>query len=259
MEKIKIKYLILILPVILTGCSALTKFTGKNPKYLNWEQTVKLTPEFNSLEWKNAKADIAFGSQKFSSPINTKILLDSVIHISATPFFGMEMFKVELEKSKINLFDKVNKRMYELEFNKIDSLSGSSYIFENLQDIFSNRPFVYAPNPNYKMKKSVRNDSVFWTMERPSSNQIISLDKNGRMISAIVKSNSADREILIEYSEFNKWDNKLFPEQISIKLKNKSLNIGIHLKLSKIIFDNQINLKREQTEKFIKVPISTLL
>ncbi len=259
MEKIKLKYIFFFLPLLLVGCTAINKLATRNPKYLNWEQTVNLSPKFNRMEWRNAKVDIEFGSQKFSSPIQAKIIPDSAIHLSATPFFGMEMFKVELEKTKINLYDKVNKKIYEVDFNLTDSLTGNSFVYDNLQDVFSNKPFIYAPNPIHKMKKSIRNDSVFWILERNASTQTISLDRNGRMIATTIKSNQADREIKIEYSKFEKWDSKLFPEIMDLTIRHKALKIKLSLSLKKIIFDNQLNMRYEKPENYLRVPISTLL
>ncbi len=259
MEKVSFKYLLFLLPIFFVGCSAIQKLTQSSPKHLNWEQTVQLAPSFQSMEWKNAKAEIEFGSQKFNSPIQAKFMVDSAIHLSATPFFGMEMFKVELQKTSISVYDKINKKTYEVDFNLIDSLSGNSFIFDNLQDLLSNRPFIYAPAPKVKMKKTLRNDSVFWSVDRKTTNQTISLDKKGRMIEALIQPNNADRMIKVIYSKFEKWDNKLYPEQIDIQIHNKSIQLRLSLSLHKIIFNNQLNLRYEQPENYIRVPISTLL
>lgn len=259
MEKIiKFAFPILLIAV-LSGCHSLKTIFKESPKTLSWKETVELSPKFHSMEWKNGSAEIEIGSQQFNSPVHGKIIRDSAIHISATPFLGMEMFKIEIGRAEISVFDKVNKKLYQVKYNLIDSISGNSFVFDNLQDIFSNKAFIYAPTPRTVMLKSVQNDTVLWTLERKTANQIVYLNKEGRMSGLSVKGNNAGIEFSIQYSEFKNWKEIQFPQSMDIELKNKKNTIHLNLKFNNLNFDNSTKLKYENQEAFSRVPISTVL
>ncbi|MBV5343348.1 DUF4292 domain-containing protein, partial [bacterium] len=59
---------------------------------------------------------VEVGGRKFNTSASCKIRTDSAIHISIQPFLGFEMFKVEINKDSLLVFDKVNKKLYPVPF-----------------------------------------------------------------------------------------------------------------------------------------------
>ena len=71
------------------------------------QDVLQAEPAFENIHFMRMNIGVNLnGKGRYNSAANCKIITDSVIHISVRPFFGIEMFIVQLTPARMVLIDK---------------------------------------------------------------------------------------------------------------------------------------------------------
>ena len=63
----------------------------------------------------------------------------------------------------------------------------------------------------------------------------------------------------VKYSQFNQLDTQLYPQQISIEANNAKRNVKFDFKISKAVFNSELNFTRIDPSKYSKGDINQLM
>lgn len=247
----------LIISLTLSSCSLFRKTVS--PTDTEWSKALLSAPEFKGAHWRNIVFQAKMGGQTFSSRGTCRIITDSAIHISLTPFLGMEMFKVELGPHKLSVYDKINHNLYKIEYSKNDSSSGLSWVFGHLQDIILNRPFIIAPGKDMEKTYQFRDKKHIFVFDRRRFTQTLRLNKEHRMEFIGMEMRADGTRLEMNYDEFETGDGISFPKSMELKLFKGSQTAEIKIQLDKMDFGPLPSLRYEDPSRFKETSIPTIL
>lgn len=257
---------ILLVMSISTACKskkALVKTDVVDRKLMEQvERIQKNEPVFRSANVSKMSVAVDVDGRRFNTQASCKLLTDSLIHISIQPLLGFEMFKVEINKDSILAYDKVNKKRYALAFGYFKSRFGIAIGFNDLQSILSNRFFTLGSNKpdliHCRQMGNVDNYSVVAYFAEEMMQRIM-INQQDRIEELELSTTKSDYKMQVKYSQFNQLDTQLYPQQISIEANNAKRNVKFDFKISKAVFNSELNFTRIDPSKYSKGDINQLM
>ena len=129
--KVKINKVILLSMIILAlgACKTKKQLTKTEiPAEMTVAQMVgklqEKQPAFTSAYIDKMTVDVDVKNRQMTVNATCKMRTDSAIHLSIQPFFGIELFKLELTPYNIILIDKTNKTYYRGQYSMLRSRFG---------------------------------------------------------------------------------------------------------------------------------------
>lgn len=193
------------------------------------------------------KFTVNTGSKDISVSGSLNMKKDQVIRIQLTPFGLMEVGRLEFTKDYVLIMDRMNKEYIKAGYADVDFLQKNGLDFYTLQALFWNKLFV--PGTQKITDSSLKNFSV--AFNTAAKDNVISY-KRGDMsyawtadkTTALIKSvgvtydgkTSGKTTVTCDYADFKPVGTKLFPTDITLKLKSgavknadkMSVNISIN-------------------------------
>jgi hypothetical protein len=222
----------------------------------------KAEPSFARANVSKMSVAVEVGGRKFNTSASCKIRTDSAIHISIQPFLGFEMFKVEINKDSLLVFDKVNKKLYPVPFAYFKTKFGLTVGFTDLQAMLSNRFFTVgsaeADLRNCKQVESISNLNVI-AYQSAEMNQQIMINSTDRIEKSELKAINSDYRMEIAYSQFALLETIIFPQIINLVATNGKRTVKFDFKISKAVFDSELSFTKIDPSKYSVADINQLL
>jgi len=257
---------ILFLALTFTACKtkkALVQTDNVDHKLMEQvEKIQKAEPKFVSANVSKMTVAVEVGGRKFNTSASCKMRTDSAIHVSIQPFMGLEMFKVEILKDSMLVFDKVNKKLYQVPFAYFKTKFGLTVGFSDIQAMLSNRFFTVgsaeADLRNCKQSESVNNLNVI-TYQNSEMNQQIMINSTDRIEKQELKAINSDYRMEVAYSQFALLETIIFPQIINLVTTNGKRTVKFDFKISKAVFDSELIFTRIDPSKYSVGDINQLL
>ncbi len=262
----RITFLIIVLSITFTACKskkALVQTDNVNRKLIEQIDKIrKAEPRFVTANVSKMSVAVEVGGRKFNTAASCKMRTDSAIHISIQPFLGFEMFKVEINKDSLLVFDKVNKKLYPVPFAYFKTKFGLTVGFSDLQAMLSNRFFtVGSVEPdllNCKQAESTNNLNII-TYQSSEMNQQIMINSTDRIEKQELKAINSDYRMEVAYSQFALLETLIFPQIINLVATNGKRTVKFDFKISKAIFDSELSFTKIDPSKYTVADINQLL
>ena len=226
------------------------------------ERIQKNEPSFTSANVSKMSVAVDVDGRKFNTSASCKMLTDSMIHISIQPFLGFEMFKVEIDKDSVLAYDKVNKRLYALPFDYFKTRFGISIGFNDLQSILSNRFFTVGnikPDLMHcKQLESVGSLNVVAYFAEEMMQKML-INTQDRIETVEMSSTKSDYKMVVKYSQFAQLDTQVYPQLITLEANNAKRNVQFDFKISKAVFNGELNFSTIDPSKYSKGDINQLM
>lgn len=261
--------LIVILAVILifTACKTTKNIIKTGPVL---PQAITVTEMVSRLQ-KEQPAFTTANVSKMSVALNLKgremnvmaacqMVSDSAIHLSIQPFFGIELFKLELTPYNIILIDKTNKKFYESGYSFFKTRFGVDINYDGIQSIISNRLFVAG-------NKAYLPEDFSWENNSNTSNTLVTQNENikqkvvidaalGRITMMILQTPENEYKMTTEYADFKKFDDHVFPENILINAENANSKSSFLLTVQRVVFDQPLTMKAANLSRYTRGDIN---
>lgn len=255
--------LILILVTSCKSKKALVKTDTVDRKIVEQVDRIrKAEPSFTTANVSKMSVAVEVGGRKFNTSASCKIRTDSAIHISIQPFLGFEMFKVEINKDSLLVFDKVNKKLYPVPFDYFKTKFGLTVGFSDLQALLSNRFFTVgtaqADLPNCRQTESVNKLNVI-TYQSPEMNQQIMINSTDRIEKQELRALNSDYRMEVTYSQFALLETIIFPQIINLIATNTKHTVKFDFKISKAVFESELRFTKIDSSKYTVGDINQLL
>lgn len=179
-------------------------------------------------------------NQKFRGSL--RIRRDSIIWISINLPTGLPVAKMVFEKDSVKILDRINDKLYEGNYNFLEKKYGLKVGYSLLESALLNEISDCNDEGYETNRKLITYDDSLLINCVVSKNKmpVFVIDYLvDKMINKIVRTKITDtaKEFIIDYSDFDKEGEKIFPKgmEILLELNKKSLNLDINL--SKIHLD----------------------
>lgn len=223
-----------------------------------WTKFVSKQPAIQSMEMKRAQLVATYGGNTQKSSANIFIIKDSAIHISVQPFPGMEMFKVEFSKDTITVFNKMNSQRYEAAYRELSELIGVPVNLQTWQSLLSHYP-ISLIQPAAPISKIHNKDITDFKIKNDNWEQLISVDKTDNYLGFKIKNIHEKKSLQMDYTDFRKSEEIFFPFKFLLDVQNKNLMLKFEVNLSRMTYNKKPELRFEDKNKYMLVPISTLI
>lgn len=213
----------------------------------------KAQPAFTRAYVKKMSVYVDFKGRQLDVKATCKIVSDSAIHLSIQPFFGVELFKLEMTPKSLILVDKPNKTYYESNYSIFNNTLGVIVNFEGVQSLISNRMFVPG-------KTVIQADDFIWKDGKSKNvlelynyniNEEVTAELSlVRIIEVMLGAKENENVMTAKYADFKNFDGVLFPEKIMLDASNSRSKAVFHFTMEEISFDKPFNMQPINLERY---------
>lgn len=257
---------ILLIAILVFGCKTVkqTVKQGVSTEKLSEliQKVQEQQPKFNTANVNKMNLSLNVDGRTFNVAANCKIRTDSAMHISIMPAFGFELFKLEITPDSIFAFDKINKKLYAINFEYIEEKFGLNISFRDLQSVISNQLFNICSQEinakNFTLSTTDKNLSRLST-ECKAIKQSADVNSQYRIERIQLLPKSSDYQMTVDYSQFTNLDMVNFPLIINIEAKNLKHNLNCDFNISKATFNNNVVFSSLDASKYTRGDIKQLM
>ena len=220
-------------------------------------------PAFTTADVHKMSVDVDLKERQLTVNATLKMVTDSAIHLSVQPFFGIELFKLELTPRNFVLIDKTNKTYYEGGYSLFKSRFGVDVDFYSIQSMISNRLFVVGNRAFLADVFKWRNDSISsqaLTVQGETLKQEVVVDATlERITKMILKTKDNNNTVVTEYSGFKEFDKLLFPGNIYVNAENAKSKASFHFTVEQVEFDEPLVLQAANLSRYRRGDINRFM
>lgn len=220
--------------------------------------------EFN-YTWLSSKfsSSVSIDSNKTSFNVVFKAKKDSVLWFSISPALGIEVARAIITKDSVKFINRLNSTYFKGDFNYISRLLqtdldfeliqslliGNSVAFyeeeENLRSSIDNNTYLLSTIRKRKLRKVIEKNK-----ELKDPAQVIWLEpETYKILRILFKDFNTNRSFEALYSNFQKADTLLFPNNITFEIK-AAKHLFITVEYAKIITDKPQSFPFSIPEKY---------
>lgn len=199
----------------------------------------------------------AFGRQMNVSA-TCKMVTDSAIHISIMPFFGIEMFKLEMTPTSMIIIDKANKRFFESNYGIFYEKLGVNINYDAIQSLISNRLFIPGKKVFEPEKFEWKNDTSRNVLSTQFDKIIEDVTVDfafERIVELLFKTVDNTASLQTNYSGFSSFGNYVFPRTIRMELLTETQRSVLNFNIDDILFNENFEMKSTNLLRFTRADI----
>lgn len=219
---------ILIFAITLSSCSTkqLSNIDySKTPK--NSKELISMVNSKNkNIEWLSLKGkiNVVKENQDITLNVNIKHRKDSVIWLSISAPFGIEIIRAQITPDSIYFVNRTKKTWFVEPSNHIKEILKYDIGFENLQDMITANPIIL------KNKYKIKTQDEGFALTSEFYNYLVSKDFR------IKNANFIDGENRVNFSYASSDNTEGFPKQFSLKV-NAQEQFEANLTYSKVVIN----------------------
>ena len=257
---------ILIFLTAMISCKTTGKIAKKGATTDTIETLIKnvqlAEPAFKTANVSKISLAITYNTRKYNVSASCKIIKDSALFVSIQPMLGIELFKAEITPDSILLFDKMNRRLYALDYKYIYQKTGINTNFLNIQSIISNQLFcmgeIKIPTTKCTLKKDSNGKSnIYFNTEK--LNQTTQIADNNTIEKVLISGAGSKYLATAQYSEYQINDSINFPMLINISMNSLRNNINCDFNIKKVTFNSNFTLSKSDISNYSRANIEQLL
>lgn len=219
----------------------------------------KNQPAFQRANASRMSVYIDFKGRQLDVKASLKIVSDSAMHLSIQPFFGVELFKVEMTPETMIVIDKANRRFYESNYGIFKSRLGIVVNYDAIQSLLSNRLFVsgkkgFLPD-DFRWKDKNTNNRLYVQAETMNQEVVIDLAL-ARIAEMILKTNDYKYSMNTTYSNFKDYSGIIFPEKIFIDGMEGETKASFHFTMEDLKFDVPFSMEPTNLTRYTRGDIN---
>lgn len=200
---------------------------------------------FNRAYAKKMSISIDAFDRQMDVKATCKIVTDSAIHISVMPFFGVELFKLEMTPVSMTLIDKANRRYYQSNYGIFYTKLGVNINYNTIQSLISNRLFIpgnklFLPE-DFKWKNDTLPNTLATRFDKIEEEVTIDFTLE-RIVELFIKSIDSKVSMKTNYSDFKTFNSHIFPEKIKMTILTETQRNVFSFKLEEVEFNKPFRL-----------------
>jgi hypothetical protein len=270
MNKVNIVVLFLI-SILVFSCKNQEKASrkpleGKKVKYLLSQLDIN---EFQ-FETLSAKAEFTLikGGKKTSFKASVRMRKDSVIWMSITPAFGIEMARILITKDTVKVINRLQKEYFVGDYRYLNKRFNVDLVFDDIQSVLLGNSIAFEADEklkfsidnemyylgNMKKRKANKADEKPEKIER-KKDEVVSLwlDESTFKINRFLLSDlTADRFVKGDYSNHMNVENQLMPKNVEFNIQSED-PAKLNIEYSKVSLNNPLSFSFKISSKYVQI------
>lgn len=269
----KIALVLIPLIVLFTGCKTSKIANQQVIKTTDTELILQKAYEsqaaFETMNISNISMQASYANHSFTFRGSLRIITDSVISFSIQPMLGIEMFRVEFTTGNFAIYDKMNRRYSENNYEYLKYQYGLNVSYDVIQAIFSQHLFT--------LESTLLPDIVeaFEIVQSTANNDTVSLLSKEYIFSTTKQRfdiNRLDNHITfagvelddksthgISFNGMAKSNQIEYPKEVELNAEMNNKEIEAKLSIEKIAFNRTINITPINKTRYKKVTVTDIL
>lgn len=273
----KIKILpIIVIVIFLTSCGLFKKGVDNKeivkkeipkPDENVIDMTKKLKEKYPDYKYLEIKFSAKYKSKNKNLPIRgiIKINRDSCIWVSIRPGLGIELARLLLTKDSVKFIDRMKTEYFIGDYKYFENQLNIKLDYKIIQAILTNEFFIYpAENDfvsdlvNFKLleekgkkillKKNILNNDTVMQKISIRSNEV-------KIFEVISEMSKQKRKLKIEYTDFQKLNNKSLPKNIMTKITENNEKLILDLTYNNIKTDKKFKPTFRISKRYKKIEL----
>ena len=258
----KYKIYIIFVVLLFASCKTTKPLTisekKANPVATLIAKVQQTQPQFNTANVNKMTLALEMGERKVNVSATCKIKKDSAIYVSIQPFMGIELFKAELTKDSLHVFDKMNNRYYALDYAYFSKRFGVNVDFNSLQALLFGQFFCIGSDTivadNCTLTEQNRIEYQHGNMLQSTE---IAADNTIKQVS--LKAKNSTYQLQTNYENYTKQDSVSFPQKITFLAFNEKTKASCNFEILRVQFNTVLKFTPTSTARFTKGDIEQLL
>jgi hypothetical protein len=259
----------------LFGCKSTKVLESGKVKHISEvkliDNVVENQLQYDRLFIKRFDGSVDFDGNKFTFKAAMYIVKDSQIVISVMPLMGIELFKVLITPSELVVIDKTKKRVMYGDIGYLTRKFNVPFGYSAIQAMFSNSSEAMVCNDDLAaclkaFKYDVLRDGYSLTSQTDRRNRQLASARNVvqlhylpdifRLGKISLKDTGLDGELSVNYSQFSKFGQVLFPKQVNMigVSQGKEAKFTMSIDLLEVNGSNGISFK--VPDKYEKITLN---
>ena len=210
-------------------------------------------PAFRTANASKMSVYVDFKGRQMDVKASFKIVSDSALYLSIQPFFGVELFRLEMTPATLIVIDKMNKKFYESNYSIFKNTLGVAVNYDGVQSLISNRLFVpgskvFLPD-QFSWKDSIPGNTLQYHDD--SFTQDVLLDLTLSRITEILLK-SKDNTMKTGYADFKMVDGMLFPQKILIDANKGETKSSFHFTIEEVEFNKPVVMEPTNLSRYTR-------
>lgn len=256
-----------VVMVLLSSCKG-SRSLEKGAQATSFEHLIKLiqkaAPSFTTMNASNTSITVNFDGQQMNTSASIRMITDSVMILTVSPFMGIELYSVELYPNRWILYDKMNRNYYTDNYDYLFYKFGIRVDFNALQSLFSARLFAIGQD-KINAKKCEYTPLEFGKnqieCESERITQTIQTADNHTIEKVTLEDRNKTFNLTTTYSDYMVTKGVNFPRNIRIEAStmNGMMPATANIKIQKIAFDTELKLSVSNPERYTRKTLDQLI
>jgi hypothetical protein len=216
-------------------------------------------PVFASMNAAKCKFSIQYKEKNYAISSSLKMVKDSIIQLSITPFLGIEMYRAVLRPDSITIIDKNNHQYFISDYGFLQKKFGVEIGFSDIQALLADCPLNDLSELNVSAFNANESSGYDWTTIFKNLKAEYRFDKDYRMDKVTLAQESSNAQFSCTYASFLPFDNVFYPTQCTVAAAFDQKQVGFTLTFDKITFDQPLNINAFNLENYRRVPVEQII
>jgi len=133
--------------------------------------------DWNTCTMRGAKAKVSMGGKTFTSTCSTQAVWDSLVVISITPVFGIEVFRIEATPHDVTVINRNDKEYYRATYAEINAVVRPFVTYADLRSLASGKTPASAKNGVLTYTAKQGSASLEMTYTTPTLNKPLTIQR----------------------------------------------------------------------------------
>ncbi len=224
------------------GCKSTKKITTSselNHKLSSKElikKHLKSETDFKTLQAR-VKVEYIQGKMSQGHSINLRMEKDKTIWLSAT----LGIVRAKITPTKVSFYNKLDNTYFDGDFSLISDLLGTELNFDNLQSLLLGESLFNLEKDNYIVDIHEKS----YVLQPKKKNELLKIllllnPSHFKMDSQQLFQNLKNRILEIDYKDYQKIGNQVFPQNIEITAIEDAFKTIINMEFKSITLDNDL-------------------
>jgi len=244
--------------IVFSGCKTIKTISKPQQNFTNTvsqviEQIQKVQPQYNTVNVSKLALELQLDGRTVNVSATCKIKKDSAIYLSIQPFLGIEMFKAELTKDSLKVFDKMNGQYYTADYSYFARRFGVYIDFYSIQSLLTAQLFCVGEKDIISSKCILQPSTTTGyniDFENKNLKQTTQLSVQNLIQQVLIKTINTDYQLQTTYSEYLLQNGVNFPQKIALQVGNQKTKATCNFSILRIQFNTDL--------KFIPTPTGRL-
>lgn len=195
-----------------------------------------------------SKADLNIGGNQNDVSLNIRVRHGQAIWVSVTALAGLEVARAYITPDSIQVINRLESTYINKPFSYIYDFTNSQVDFNTVENIVTGNPQKQVVTDSSEM--SIQDNQVVLKRIIESMIYVLRFNELNKVVQTSLRDESAVQNLSVDYGEFMKVEDQIFPHLVKIKSELERKNVVIDLKYTRVGLNETVEMPFSVPKRF---------